>query len=280
MNIKFDSKLIFLIKKIAKRFKEHEINAYSAQMAFFMILSIFPFFIFIFTLIGHLSINSETLIILLKRLFPKEVHSLVFSFIEEYILIKDLKIISFSIIGTLWSASKGIRGLIISLNKAYEVKETKNFLIVKLLDIIYTIIFVFGILIFLTIPNIGLGVYNFFNQYININWEIYRLYNIIKMTFLPIMMVFLMSTIYKYMPNIKLHFTEVIYGVIFSIFGWTGLSYIFSILIKNFFNFKVLYGSLATFIILMFWLYFSSMILIIGGEINSIIKKYKGLSDF
>ena len=272
-NIFAISNLYYIVKKIIERYKVHSISAYSAQMAFFLMLSIFPFLIFLFTILGRLSMNTDLLMQVLQVFFPESVHKLAFDFINNYILVKDNSVISVSIIATLWSASKGIRGLMVSLNKAYEIKETRSFFVIKIIDIFYTVSIVFVIVILLALPNIGVDLYNFVNRYIEIRWEIFTLYNRIKIIILPLTLILLMSLIFMYVPNVKQKPKDVIWGTLFSIFGWGILSYFFTMFLNDFSNYKLVYGSLATVIVLMFWLYFGSMILIIGGEINSILKK-------
>ena len=272
-NISIVSNLQYIAKKLIERFNAHSISAYSTQMAFFLMLSFFPFLIFLFTILGRLSINTDLLMQVLQVFFPKSVHKLAFDFINNYILVKDNSVISVSIIGTLWSASKGVRGLMVSLNKAYEINETRNFFVIKIIDMLYTVLIAFGVVILLALPNIGVDLYNFINKYIEVKWEIFTLYNRIKIIILPLTLILIMSLIYMYAPNIKQKPRDVIWGTLFSIFGWSMLSYFFTIFLNNFSNYKLVYGSLATVIVLMLWLYFASMILIIGGEINSILKK-------
>jgi membrane protein len=273
VNNKLIRNVLYVIKKLIFRYREHSVSAYSAQMAFFLMLAIFPFFIFLFTILGRLSIDSDLLIQILEMFFPKEVQKITFDFINNHILVRDNSVISISIIGTIWSASKGVRALMVSLNMAYNIRETRKFILVKLLDMIYTILIVFGIVILLALPNIGIEMYNFANKYVTIKWELFEMYNNIKTITLPLTLIILMGLIYMYVPNLKLKVKDVIWGTLFSIIGWGILSYSFTIFINDFSNYKVIYGSLATVIILMFWLYFSSMILIVGGEVNSIIKE-------
>ena len=261
------------LKALADRYSKHSVSAYSAQMAFFLMLSIFPFFIFLFTVLGKLSINSDVLITVLENFFPKEVHQLTIDFIEKNIVVEGNSLVSISIVGIIWSASKVVRALMVSLNKAYEIKETRSFFIVKALDMVYTILIVIVILLLLTLPNIGVGVFRFIDRYIDINWEIFETFNLVKRILIPSTLTLLMGLIYMYVPNLKLKVRDVIWGTIFSIVGWAILSYFFTIFVSEFANYKVVYGSLATVIILMFWLYFSSILLIVGGEINSIVKE-------
>lgn len=267
--------ILYYIKALRERYGKHSISAYSAQMAFFLMLSIFPFFILLFNVLGRLSISSGVLITILEAFFPQEVHALTMDFIENQIAIEGAPLISASVIGIIWSASKGVRALMVSLNKAYEIEETRSFYIVKLLDMLYTVLIVFVIVVLLTLPSIGVDLFKYINQYFQIDWTLFNQFNMVKNILVPSSLVLFMALIYRFIPNIKIKFVEVIRGTAFSIIGWSVLSYLFKIFINEFANYRVVYGSLATVIILMFWLYFSSMILIIGGEINSIYRMKK-----
>src|SRR6056297_2890679 len=137
LNTKEKTSIVF--KKLVQRYKKHDISAYSALMAFFLTLSLFPFLIILFAILGQLSLDTNLIISAIQLFFPSEVHELVLEYIRQNIILRDYSILSLSIIGTLWASSRGIRALMLSLNMAYEVKETRNYLIVKLIDVFYTI---------------------------------------------------------------------------------------------------------------------------------------------
>ena len=80
---------------------------------------------------------------------------------------------------------------------------------------------------------------------------------------------------YKYVPNHKVKFKSQIPGAAFSAIGWYILSYVFSIYLKVFKNFSVIYGSLTSIILLMIWVYWCMYTVLIGAEINSWMEKNK-----
>lgn len=264
-----------IFNKLIKRYKNHDISAYAALMAFFLTLSFFPFMIILFAVLGQLSLDTNLIISALELFFPPEVHGLVMEFIRQNIILQDFSVLSLSVIGALWSSSRGIRALMLSLNMAYEVQETRNYFLVKLIDILYTILIIIGIAFLLTLPNIGREFLRYIDNYITIDPRIIDLIGIFKLTALPITIVFIITTLYMLLPNKKQAFMKVIPGTVFTVIGWTILSYLFSIFINYIANFSVIYGSLSTIIILMLWLYFSSIILILGGELNSVFKELK-----
>ena len=83
------------------------------------------------------------------------------------------------------------------------------------------------------------------------------------------------SLIYKYVPNRRLEFNNVIVGTIFTTVGWVTTSLLFSFYVNNFANYGKVYGSLGGVIALISWLYISTLIILLGGELNSISKYYE-----
>src|SRR6056297_1648920 len=271
-HLEIKKNIIQILKRLVKRYIKHDISAYAALMAFFLTLSMFPFFIILFAVLAELSLDTNIIINAIELFFPVEVHNLVLEFISQNIVLRDFKLLSVSVIGTLWSSSRGIRALMLSLNMAYEVKETRNYFVVKLIDILYTLLIIIGIAFLLTLPNIGREFFAYIREYIYISPKIVEMVSLLKTFVLPIAIFLIIMTLYMFLPNKRQPLINVLPGTVFTVIGWTILSYLFTIFINYIANFSFLYGSLSTIIILMLWLYFSSIILILGGELNSVFK--------
>ena len=89
------------------------------------------------------------------------------------------------------------------------------------------------------------------------------------------MMILIFASIYRYTPSQRLGWKEVVPGAISCTIGWLVVSLGFSFYINNFSNYSKIYGGLGAVIILITWLYLTSIILILGGEINSVIVTRK-----
>jgi len=93
---------------------------------------------------------------------------------------------------------------------------------------------------------------------------------------IPLSIMFItVSLIYMYVPNRKLKFNNVIVGTVFTTFGWITTSVLFSFYVNNFSNYEKVYGSIGGVIALISWLYISTLIILIGGELNSISSYFK-----
>lgn len=262
---------IYLLVKV----KNDDIFALGAQLAYYLILSFFPFIIFLMTLIGFSSLNSIEVLEGLKAILPVDVFKLVETTIVELIHTQSTGLLGASVALTIWSASSGFRAVIKGVNKAYNIKESRSFIKRVVIAIFFT--FMLALIIMLTLAMlvfgdvIGkymLGIFPF-DRLISIIWDIGRYLLVI------FSMIWIFACIYRYTPSQKIRWREVYAGAIFSTIGWIAVSVGFSYYINNIANYSRLYGSLGAVIVLMTWLYISSMILILGAEINSVISLRK-----
>mgnify|MGYP003827675369 CR=1 FL=1 len=87
---------------------------------------------------------------------------------------------------------------------------------------------------------------------------------------IPIVVMFIVFTLlYRYMPNRRMKYSEVFPGSLFSSLGWFITSILFSLYVNNFSNYSSTYGSIGGIILLIIWLYWISIIILLGGELNA-----------
>ncbi len=263
--------IIAIIHEIYCRFQDDEVPALSAQLTFYLTLSFFPFLIFVLTILNYTPISSEIFLSLLSNLLPKETYYLVYHTIKETVSTSNRTLLPFGMVTTLWSASNGVNSVIRGLNKAYDEEETRSFFRLRGISLIFTIVLSITILLSSALIVFGryIGIFMAthlgFNHSVSSVWNTFR--QIIMITTIFVVLLFL----YKYMPNRELLYRDVLPGTIFSTFFWFVLSNLFSKYIENFGKYNIMYGSIAGIIILLLWIYMSSIVLLLGGEINGVI---------
>ena len=149
-----------------------------------------------------------------------------------------------------------------------KIHQNRNYFISRFISMMYTILFVFSIIITMVLLVFGNSIFNFLISLLPFLKEISVLTLILRylVSFLILSIFFII--IYK-IANFKLTtIRKTLPGAMFSSLGWLVFSYVFSIYIDNFSNMSYMYGSLTAFIILMLWIYFCIYILFIGAEIN------------
>ncbi|MCM8711484.1 YihY/virulence factor BrkB family protein [Clostridium sp. SYSU_GA19001] len=271
------------IRSLIFRYIDDEITAMASQLAYSLLLSFFPFLILLMTLIGYSSIKSEDVIKALGTILPAEVLKLIKNTISEVVDTKRSDLLSFSMITTIWTASNGFNAVIRGLNRAYDEKEKRPYWKVQLTAMLCTIGLVLIIIITFALLVFGeLGGRLLINK-LKYTASLEFLMDFGRYTVGLIVMIIVFTVVYRYTPSKRLNWKETLPGAIFTTIGWTLLSLLFSFYVNNFGSYSKIYGSIGAVIALMSWLFISSIIILIGGEINATLayrkldlEKHKG----
>lgn len=262
--------LIKTFRSFTKKLNEDAVSAFSAQAAFFIVLSFIPFLMLLLTLIQYLPITENLLIQMASQVLPHTINTYIVSLIKEIYAQSPAAIISITAVMALWSASKGFLAMIRGFNFIYGIPETRNYIKLRFAAAVYTLVFAVTLLISLMILVFGnkifVGVVNQFPILEELALLIMSLRSIVGLGVLFL----IFSAMYLWIPNCSLRFFFVIPGALVSSAGWLVFSYLFSIYVDNFVNFNT-YGSLTVLILSMLWLYTCMYILFLGCEINAVI---------
>ena len=129
--MKFVKKCVKLIMGFLNAMQEDCVGAYAAQTAYFIMLSFFPFFILLITLVQYTSLTPEDIYRAAQMIFPPSMDSFVQGIINE-VYSKTAVTVSLSAIMAAWSAGKGFMGLIQGMNMIYNVEERRNYILLRL----------------------------------------------------------------------------------------------------------------------------------------------------
>lgn len=262
------SKWILIIKDLYCRFQDDEVPALGAQLTFYLIFSFFPFLIFILVLLSYTPITSESFLINLSNILPREAYYAVYKTIEEIMEGRNQTLLSFGMITTLWSASNGINALIRGLNKAYDEEETRSFIRIRGISLFFTLAIAITILLSLGLIIFGEPLGRSLVSFMGLSPWFKILWGIFRYLIMLIALVLVLLCVYRYMPNHHLPFKDVIPGTLFSALIWIVISTVFSNYVNNFGKFNKMYGSIGGVIALLLWLYLSSIAILLGGELN------------
>lgn len=261
--------IIRFLKQLFERFVQAEVLGLSAQLAYFFLLSLFPFLMFIVTLIGYLPFDDRMMIAVLAEYLPEDVVFMIDENLKEIMNNRSGGLLSISIIGTLWSASNGFNAITRSFNKAYGVKPARNFILNRIIAIGLMFSMVAAIIIALLFPVFG----RLIGEYVLVNVPlpetIVDMWDVLRWVSSSVMFFVVFFVLYKLAPNKKMKENHVLYGTIFATVGWQLTSYGFSYYVETLGNYSLTYGSLGTVIVLMIWFYLSGIIITTGGVINA-----------
>lgn len=261
--------------KLYKSIMDTDVFGLSAQLAYFLLLSLFPFLLFLITLLGYLPIDAYIVIETLANYLPEDVINMIETNLNEVVNSQRGGLLSISIIGTLWSASNGINAITKAFNRAYEVEEDRPFFVARLIAVALTVAMILVIAVALLLPVFGkmIGIYLF--SFINLSENFLNIWNTLRWVVSSLVFFIVLIVLYKLAPNSVVKFKHAVWGALFATIGWQLVSLGFSYYVNTLGNYSATYGSLGTVIVLMIWFYISGLIIIIGGMINSIVADFK-----
>lgn len=256
------------------RVQRVDISALGAQLAYFFLLSFFPLIIFLVTLLPFLNLQVEQIYSFLATIMPIEIYTMIEGTLKDVLTNRNGGLLSIGILGTVWSASKGINALMNALNKAYET-ESKSGMKDRALSLVFTLALVIVVLLALVLPIFGQQIISFMTSFIDIEMSFVNLFGVISWVMPPLLIFIVLIGLYWVVPNTnpRLKLRSVWLGAVFATAAWMILTYGFSFYVDNFGNFSATYGSIGGVIMLMLWLYFTGMILIFGGVLNATMQK-------
>jgi membrane protein len=258
-----------LLRLLWHRIEEDDIPGLSAQLAYFFLLSLFPLLIFIFTLLPYLPIPYPDILGSIREFAPPQTMDLIEKNVNHVMNNRNGGLLSFGVIGTIWSASNGIHALVRAFNKAYNVKESRSFLVSRAMAVVLTIGMIFVFIVAVLLPIFGREIGTFLFSYLGFKMEFLRIWEMLRLVVSALILFLIFTGLYWIAPNVKLRCRSAFPGAGFATVGWILSSYALSFYVSKFNNFSLTYGSIGAIIVLLIWLYISGFIIILGGEINA-----------
>ncbi|WP_409297008.1 YihY/virulence factor BrkB family protein [Peribacillus sp. SCS-26] len=260
-----------VLKELFSRLFVDDLSGMAAQLAFFFLLSLFPFMIFLVSLLPYLPIKTDDILAFAAMYAPEDTMAMIEQELTR-VLNGSGKLLSLGIIGTVWSASAGMNAIVRSFNKAYRIKDGRHFALSRLLSILFTLGMMIVFIIALLFPVFGRQIGILLADYFGMSEEFLSVWNLCRWVISGFVLLVIFMMIYWLAPSIKLKCLTVLPGAVFATIGWISVSYAFSIYVEKVAHYSAMYGSLGGMIVLMIWFYLTGIILIIGGEINAVIS--------
>lgn len=260
--------IIRFLRVFATKLRDDSVSAFAAQAAFFIILSVFPFLMFLLTLLKFIPFSLNELEVYFSDFFPRVISASLSKIAAEVSERASGTLISVTVIAALWSASRGTLALSRGLNSVYGYRETRNYFVIRGISALYTLVFAILLIASLLLLVFGNQLYGVILNYLpflsDFAFLLLSMRSMLTLLFLTLF--FLM--IYMVIPNRKSSLLSELPGAFVSSCGWLGFSYLFSFYIDHMGDFSYTYGSLTVVAVSMLWLYFCMYILFIGAEVN------------
>ena len=248
----------------------------AAEMGFMMVIGIFPFMLLLMAIFGWMGNKSymDPILLALSNIMPEQAMNLILTVLSEVMIFEQGGMVAaIGIIVTIILSTNGIAVVLKGLNRAYKVEETRNFVYTRVLSFI--MVFVNTLVLFLSINLIIFGkvFISFAVNHLHMSKQIAIMLLTLRwpVAFLALYIMAFLS--YYILPDLRgneaFKRASALPGSLFFCTFWLVGSWGFSVYVNNLKTYNFVYGIIGAFIVLMIWLYYTSILLLIGGEINS-----------
>lgn len=261
-----------LVNKIIKE----DFAGMASEMAFIFVLGLFPFLLFLTYLFAWLGKKALITPIsnFLTPIAPIEVTDLIRSVLNEAMIFNKGGLIAvFGLIITIALASNTVAVIMKGLNRAYQIEENRPFWYTRLLSVLMVFANAFVLFISVNLIIFGKVILEFIINYTNLPHFYVNIILIARWPVSFIALYFMAFINYYMLPAVvgheKVKRKSALKGALFFCFLWLLGSWTFSLYLNNLNTYNKVYGTIGAFAILMVWLYYTSLIILIGGEVNS-----------
>ena len=265
-----------ILRNIINSVVENDFFGMAAEMGFMLVIGIFPFMLFLTALFGWLGKHSfmNPLIVFLQQVMPGDVINLIETVLNEvWFFTKGGLVAIFGFCITVILSTNALAIVLKGLNRAYKVEETRSFLYTRLLSLV--MVFVNALVLFLSINLIIFGkvIIKFLITYTGFTVHSGNMMLLIRWP-IAFVALYIMAYLHYYiLPDLggkeKIRRRSALPGTLFFSISWLLGSWGFSVYINNLHTYNFVYGTIGGFAVLMVWLYYTSILILIGGEINS-----------
>ena len=258
--------LISLGRDFAYKMQKKNIAAFAGSCAYFFVISIVPLLILISSTLPYTAVTEADLIKAFSDITPDFADAIILRLIDEAYE-QSVAVFSISALATIWSGALGMMSIIRGLNCIYDVEERRNYFHLRFIAALYTLAMIAILLVMLLIMVFERVVRNIAVSHFPSIMFVISLSSYLKFLVVIAVSTFFFALIYTFVPSAKMTFVYQLPGAVFSAVVWYLFSWLFSIYV-NMSGYFSIYGSIATPLIMMIWLYFCISIFLIGAFIN------------
>ena len=269
------------IKDLGKRVwfevNRDDIFGDAGQLAYNFILAFFPLVLFLFAIFGILASQGRNLEVnllnSLGQVLPQSASALIQSTVNEAIAASGGGKLTFGILFFVWSAAGGVTTMMNTLNKAYDIRESRPFWKVRAIAIGLTLVMSALVIAAVVIVLFGGNIASVATRHLGYGGVVEIVWRVVQWIVALFFVTMAFSLVYYYGPDVKeQHWYWITPGSIIGVLLWVGASIGFRVYLQYSNSYSKMYGALGAVIILLLWFYITGLMFLLGGEINAEIE--------
>ena len=259
--------------QLVRRYYLHDVGRDSAALTYYLLFALFPLMVFVSTLLGILKLDVDNISQFLSQLVPADVVSVLEAYLIYVSANASRQLLWFSLVFSIWFPMRATSCLLHSLRKAFNMGPPRKMLLNQLAILLFTVWLILSIGLTLLLVTVGRRALEFVSGLIALPQGFIDLWSYLRFIVLGVVMFLMLTVLYMLAQGQRRPLKEVAPGVGISLAAWMVLSLAFSYYVEHFANYSVLYGSIATVVVVLLWLYMSGTVLIMGAEYSAVILR-------
>ena len=264
--------ILFLIRLI-RRYQIHDVAQQGAALAYYLLFSLFPILILVSSLIGQLEPDLTDLPKTLAPILPEGVLIVVnayLSYVSEHV---SLSMLYFSAVFSVWFPMRATACLMRAVRRAYDLGTPKSRIRHTFKVLFYTILLLVSLLLTLLLMTLGRRFMTALGGILSLPGQLTRLWGVLRLLVLGLIVFAALAALYATAQDKRCPLRSILPGAAVSTLAWIVISSGYAFYAENISNYSAIYGALGAIVVLLIWLYLTSLTLIVGAEINHALQK-------
>lgn len=268
-------------RDVYREAKGDDLTGMAAELAFRFFMALFPFVLVLVTLGAFISRAagvddpSDYVLDAVGDSLPSDAASVIRTQVDEVIAGASVGLLSIGIATAIWSASGGAGALMKATNRVYDLPETRKFYVQTGIAIGLTTLGGLGLLVAVSAMVLTQAFAGSIASAIGLGREFGWVVQLLRFPLIVLFVAAAAETVYWLAPNRWSRPDLANWGSAFFAVGWSAFTVGFAIYVANFSSYNATYGAIAGVVILLFWFYVSSLLILLGAEINSVLETAK-----
>ena len=260
---------------MAQRYLRHNVGIQSAALAFYLLFMIFPFLIFISALLGLLRLDVAGILLALGEIMPRGVVDLIEVYLTYVSRNPSLRLMMFGLVFSIYFPMRATNSLMRSVRTAYHLGPPRGPARHMLKTLLYTVLLIVTIAAALALMTVGDRVLSYAVVHVRLPGFVAEAWARLRFPVVAVLCYFALFFLYALAQDDRQPWRNIWPGTLAALAAWMALSWLYAFYVDNIANYSLLYGSIGTVIALLIWLNMSSVVLIMGAELNGTIMSLR-----
>ena len=256
---------------LLRRYLRHNVGIQSAALAFYLLFMIFPFLIFISSLLGLLQLDVASILREMEALLPREVVELAGMYLTHVGQHPSMRLLLFGLVFSVWFPMRAAKTLMRAVRTAYHLGPPRRAVVHTAKALVYTGMLILSIALTLMLLTVSDRLLSYGVKQMSLPPLAAVLWRRLRFPLAAAVGFFALFFLYALAQDRHRPWRELWPGTLAALAVWLGLSWVYRWYVEHIAHYSLFYGSIGAIIVVLIWLYLSAVVLIMGAEVNAVL---------